>query len=110
MGEFACLGENVDCYSVAPIVLGDQVTVSQGVRLCTAGHDISSPIMELTYKPIVVGANAWVAAWSIVMPGIMIGEGAVVAAGAVVTKDVEPWTVVGGNPARFLKKRVLTEQ
>lgn len=110
MGAYACISENVDCYSVAPIVLGDQVTVSQGVRLCTAGHDISSPIMELTYKPIVVGANAWVAAWSIVMPGIMIGEGAVVAAGAVVTKDVEPWTVVGGNPARFLKKRVLTEQ
>lgn len=107
MGAYACLSENVDCYTVAPIVIGDQATVSQGVKLCTAGHDISSKIMELTYKPIVIGANAWVAGWSIVLPGVTIGAGAVVAAGAVVVKDVEPWTVVGGNPAKFIKKREL---
>jgi maltose O-acetyltransferase len=65
--------------------------------------------MELTYAPIEIGANAWVAAWSIVMPGVKVGEGAVVAAGAVVTKDIEDWTVVGGNPARFIKKRGLTK-
>ena len=108
MGDFACLSEDVDCYTVAPIVVGDQTTVSQGVKLCTASHDITSKIMELTYEPIVIGPNAWVAGWSIVLPGVTIGEGAVVAAGAVVTKDVEPWTVVGGNPAKFIKKRELT--
>lgn len=107
MGDFACLSEDVDCYTVAPIVVGDQTTVSQGVKLCTASHDITSKIMELTYEPIVIGPNAWVAGWSIVLPGVTIGEGAVVAAGAVVTKDVEPWTVVGGNPAKFIKKREL---
>lgn len=53
------------------------------------------------------GANAWVAGWSIVLPGVTIGEGAVVAAGAVVAKDVESWIVVGGNPAKFIKKREL---
>ena len=47
--------------------------------------------------------------WSIILPGVTIGEGAVVAAGAVVTKDVEPWSVVGGNPAKFIKKRVLRD-
>jgi carbonic anhydrase/acetyltransferase-like protein (isoleucine patch superfamily) len=47
------------------------------------------------------------AGWSIVLPGVTIGEGAVVGAGSVVTKDVEPWTVVGGNPAKFIKKREL---
>ena len=108
MGSYACLGANVDCYSVAEIVIGDQATVSQGVRLCTAGHDISSRIMELTHAPIVLGDCAWIAAWSIVLPGVNIGEGAVVAAGAVVTKNVEPWAVVGGNPARFIKKRELS--
>ena len=105
MGAYACLGADVDCYTVAPIILGDNATVSQGVKLCTASHDISSKIMELTYKPIVIGANAWVAGWAIVLPGVTIGEGAVIAAGAVVTKDVVPWTVVGGNPAKEMKKR-----
>lgn len=107
MGEYASLSEAVDCYTVAPIIVGNQTTVSQGVKLCTASHDITSKIMELSYKPIVLGPNAWVAGWSIVLPGVTIGEGAVVAAGAVVTKDVEPWTVVGGNPAKFIKKRKL---
>ena len=108
MGAYACLSENVDCYTVDEINIGAQATVSQGVKLCTAGHDISSKIMELTYAPITIGENAWVAAWSIVLPGTVIGEGAVVAAGTVVTKDVEPWTVVGGNPAKFIKKRVIS--
>ena len=107
MGAYACLGADVDCYTVAPIVLGDNAVVSQGVKLCTASHDIASPIMELTYAPIVIGANAWVAAWSIVLPGVKIGEGAVVGAGAVVTRAVEPLTVVAGNPARVIKNRVL---
>lgn len=107
MGEYACLSANVDCYSVDEIKIGNQTTISQGVKLCTASHDIRSRIMELTTKTIVIGDNAWVAAWAIVLPGVTIGDGAVVAAGAVVAKDVAPWTVVGGNPAKFIKKREM---
>ena len=107
MGDYACLSVDVDCYAVDKITIGNQATISQGVRLCTASHDISSKIMELTHKPIEIADNCWVAAWATILPGVTIGEGAVVAAGAVVTKDVEPWTVVGGNPAKFIKKRVL---
>ena len=109
MGAFACLSEDVDCDAVDEITISDQATVSQGAKLCSAGHDVSSRIMELTHAPIVIGENAWVAAWSIVMPGVIIGEGAVIAAGAVVTKNVEPWSIVGGNPAKFIKKRELKE-
>ena len=109
MGAYACLSENVDCYTVDEIVIGAQATVSQGVKLCSASHDISSRIMELTTSPIYIGENAWVAGWSIILPGVTIGEGAVVSAGSVVTKDVEPWSVVGGNPAKFIKKRVLSD-
>lgn len=110
MGPYACLGEGVDCYTVAPIRLGANATVSQGVKLCSASHDISSSIMELTFEPIIIGANAWVAGWSIVLPGVTIGEGAVVAAGSVVVKDVKPWVVVGGNPVYKLKNRVITDK
>lgn len=109
MGEYACLSADVDCYTVAPIILGNQSTVSQGVRLCTASHDITSKTMDLVCKPIVIGENAWIAGWSIILPGVTIGEGAVVAAGAVVSKDVAPWTVVGGNPANYIKQRVLED-
>ena len=62
---------------------------------------------EITSKPITIKDNVWVATGAIVLPGVTIGAGAVVAAGSVVVKDVEPWTVVGGNPAKFIKKREL---
>lgn len=109
MGDHSCLSEGVDCYSVDQIAIGSQTVVSQGVFLCCASHDITSQIMELTHHPIVIGPQAWVAARAFVGPGVTVGEGAVVGACAVVTKDVEPWTVVAGNPARFIKKRVIVD-
>ena len=65
------------------------------------------PHFDLVTKPIRIMDNVWVSTSAIILPGVTIGEGAVVAAGAVVTKDVAPWTVVGGNPAKFIKKREL---
>lgn len=109
IGDYVALSEKVICYTVDNIRIGSQTTVSREVFLCCAGHDVSSPIMELTYAPITIGSSAWIAARAIVMQGVTVGEGAVVAAGAVVTKDVEPWTVVGGNPAKVIKKRELKE-
>lgn len=107
VGDFSCLSEDVDCYAVAAITIGRQAVISQGAFLCCASHDISSPIMELVSKPIVIGDNTWVAARAFVAPGVTVGEGAVVAACSVVTEDVAPWSVVAGNPARFIKKRTL---
>ena len=109
MGDYVALSEHAICYTVEKIKIGSQTTVSREAFLCCAGHDITSPIMELTYAPITIGFNCWVAGRAIVMPGVVVGDGAVVAAGAVATRDVEPWTVVGGNPARFIKKRELSE-
>lgn len=107
MGEYSCLSEFVYCYSVDYITIGKQAVVSQGAFLCCASHDITSPIMELIHKPIIIGPQAWIAARSFIGPGVTIGVGAVVGACAVVTKDVEPWAVVGGNPAKFIKKREI---
>ena len=107
MGDYVALSEHVVCYTVDKITIGRQTTVSRDAFLCCASHDVTSPIMELTFAPITVGSNAWIAARSIVMPGRKVGDGAVVAAGAVVVNDVEPWTVVGGNPAKFITKREL---
>lgn len=109
MEEYACLASEVDCYNVAPIHIGAQTTVSQGAYLCTASHDITDPKNRLITKPIVIEAQAWVAADAFVGMGVTIGEGAVVGARSAVFKDVEPWTVVGGNPAKFIKKRVIKD-
>lgn len=107
IGDYVALSEHVICYSVDKITIGNQATISREVFLCCASHDVTSPIMELTYSPITIGANAWVAGRVIILPGRNVGEGAVVAAGAVVVEDVAPWTIVGGNPARFISKREL---
>ena len=103
----AALAENVDCYCVAPISIGARATVSQYSFLCSAAHDITDPAGALTTAPITVEAGAWIFADVFIGPGVTIGEGAVVGARSSVYRDVAPWIVVGGNPARFIKKREL---
>ena len=107
MDEYACIDDNVDVYSVNKIKLGKHATVSQQAFLCTASHNIYSKEHELTNAPIVIGDYAWVAAGAFVGMGVTIGEYAVVGARSAVFKDVEPWNIVGGNPAVFIKKRVI---
>ena len=107
MGVHSCLADDVDCYNVAPVKIGDHTTVSQKAYLCTASHDITKGNLPLITAPIVIEDQVWVAADAFVGMGVTIGQGAVVGARACVYKDVEAWTVVGGNPARELKKRVL---
>ena len=109
MDDHACLGPSVDCYNVARIALGEYATVSQYAHLCGATHDYTTFAMPLIPKPITIGARAWVAAGAFVGPGVTVGEGAVVGAQACVNRDVAAWTVVAGNPARLLKRRVMTD-
>lgn len=107
MGDYSCLSFGVDCYCVAKIIIGSHSTISQYAHLCTATHDIRDPVMGLISKPITIGAGVWVCAGAFLGPGVTMGEGAVAGARAVVMKDVEPWTVVAGNPARIIKRREL---
>ncbi len=81
--------------------------MSQGSYLCTASHDITNPLNPLITAPIVIGDQAWIGARAYVGMGVTIGQGAVVGATASVYKDVEAWTIVGGNPAKFIKNRVV---
>ena len=110
MKEYACLGPGVDCYNAAPIIIGNCATVSQRCFLCTASHDFTIAAHPQIEKPIIIEDRAWVAAEAFVGPGVTVGEGAVVGARACVFKDVEPWSVVGGNPAKFIKKRAIKDE
>jgi putative colanic acid biosynthesis acetyltransferase WcaF len=109
MGDFCCLAGHTDIYTVDSITIASNVTVSQRSFLCTASHDICSLRRPLTHKPIAIGEHAWVCAEAFVGPGVTIGEGSVVAARGVVTRDVAPWTVVGGNPAKKIKDRDVNQ-
>ncbi len=102
MGDGAAVGDGAEIYNVAQITLGPRSVVSQQAFLCTASHDHRREDFPLTTAPITLGARAWVAARAIVLPGITIGEGAVVGAGSVVTRDVSAGCTVVGNPARVL--------
>ena len=109
MGDHSCLGHDVDCYCVAPVRIGANATVSQYSFLCTASHDYEDPHMGLITAPIRIGDGAWVAADAFVAPGVVVGEGAVIGARSTVYRDVDAWTVVAGNPARFIKSRQLRQ-
>jgi len=107
MGDHSCLSHDVDCYCADKIRIGSHATVSQYSFLCTASHDYTNPHMPLVTAPIEIGDGAWITADVYVAPGVTIGEGAVIGVRSSVFKDVEPWTVAAGNPATFIKKRIL---
>lgn len=85
--------------------IGSNVNISSYSKFITGGHEPDSPEFKDYYKPITIGDRAWVCTGAIVLAGVTIGEGAVVAAGSVVTKDVPPYTIVGGSPAKFIRMR-----
>lgn len=100
MGAHSCIADDVDCYCVAPITLGAHATVSQYSYLCSASHDYRQASMPLVVAPIVIEAEAWVAADAFIGPGVKIGKGAVVGARSAVFADVPEWAVMVGSPAR----------
>ena len=98
---------NHDClmHVTGGFIIGENVSISAEVGLITGGHDINDPLFSVHYKPIVIGNYAWIGVRATILRGVTIGEGAVVMAGAVVTRDVPPYTVVGGVPAKFVAER-----
>ena len=109
MGAYSCLAPEVDCYNVDKVFIGSNSTVSQKSYLCSASHDITKSNYPLITSPINICDQVWVGANAFISMGITINQGAVVGARASVFKDVDAWTIVGGNPAKFIKKREVNE-
>lgn len=108
VGDEGAIAHEVDCYCVDRLTIGNHATVSQYSFLCTASHDIRDPHMKLITAPVEIGDQAWVCAGAFVGMGLNIGQGAVVGAMSIVTRDVPGWTVVAGNPAKTIGLRTLT--
>lgn len=107
VGDYSWLGEDLWIDNLAQVTIGAHACVSQGTYLCTGNHDWSTPNMKLFRRPITCGNGSWIGARSVICPGVTLGEGAVVGAGSVVSKDVPAFEIHAGNPARFVRPRVL---
>lgn len=103
VGKNTFINHHFTTVALGGISIGNNVQIAPNVTLLTANHDMDDLQILHCYK-IVVEDNAWIGADAKIMPGVTIGEGAIVASGAIVTKDVPARTVVGGNPAKVIKK------
>ena len=107
VGDWSAIGEQAFIYNLGPVVLGEKVTVSHRAQLCAGTHDYTLPDLPLLKLPIVIQDQAWVCADAFIGPGVTVGSGAIVGARAVAMKNVDPWMIVAGNPAKAIKRRVL---
>lgn len=98
---------HIDCRR--GVTIGNNVTMATEVMIWTLHHDYNDVRFGVRGGEVVIGNYCWICARAIILPGVTIGEGAVVAAGAVVTKDVAPWTIVGGVPAKQIGERQRNE-
>ena len=107
VGKNTFINSNCSFGTSAPIIIGDNVAFGPGVRVLTGIHNYGEEEMRSgTYsgKKIVIESGSWIGANSIILPGINIGKGSIIAAGSIVTKNVLPNTIVGGNPATIIKE------
>jgi putative colanic acid biosynthesis acetyltransferase WcaF len=109
VGDFVWLGEECWLLNLERIELANNVCVSQRAFLCTGSHNFKRPTFDLITRPILVEAGAWLGAGCWVGPGVTVGTHAVLTAGAIASKDLKAWGVYQGNPAMWVRQRVLAE-
>jgi putative colanic acid biosynthesis acetyltransferase WcaF len=107
IGDYCWLGEGVWIDNLDTVAIKDNCCISQEAYLCTGSHDWSRSTFDLVTKPIVIGKGAWIAAKAVVGPGVVVGEGAMLALASVATRDLVEWTVYQGVPASPIGKRIL---
>ncbi len=107
IGDYTRIG--IHCTVIGPVCIGSHVNLAQGITVTALNHNFSDPSRRIDEqgvdtRPVVIGDDVWIGANAVILPGVTIGKHVVVAAGAVVTKDVPDNCVVGGVPAKILKQ------
>lgn len=127
IGEYCYVGEQSHIWSARDILIGNRVLIAHNVNIfdntthplgASARHQQFKSIitnghpknLDLSEQPIKIGDDVWVSCMSIILNGVTIGQGAVIGAGSVVTKDVPPYTIVAGNPAKIIREIPLDER
>jgi putative colanic acid biosynthesis acetyltransferase WcaF len=108
--EAASIGEDAIIYNPKPLHIGSHAIVSQYAFVCGATHDYEDPAFPTISYEMWLGSYSWICARASVLPGVTVGEGAVLALGSVAARNLDPWTVYGGIPAKPLKKRIMRQQ
>ncbi len=112
IGDNVWIGRDCSFYADSGITIGNDVMVSRGVSIISSDHayaDASRAIrdqgMKIESRPVVIGDDVWIGEKAIILKEVTIGEGAIIGAGAVVTRDVPPFDIAAGNPARIVGSR-----
>jgi len=103
------VADGAELYNPAPMFLASHAIVSQGAYVCGATHDYNDPRFPVVPFPMRLGRYAWVGARASVSPGVNLGDGAILGLASVATKDLEPWSIYAGVPARKIKDRARIE-
>lgn len=110
IGSNSSIGEYSHVWGHGGLFIGNNVLIAAHCCISTLNHNYSCPIITLggiTSKPVVIEDDVWLGYNVVVLPGVTIGQGSVIGAGSVVTKDIPPYSVVVGNPAKVVKKRTV---
>ena len=107
IGDHVWLGEECWLLNLERIIIGNNVSISQRAFLCTGSHNYKLCTFDLIVKPITLEDGCWIGAGAWVGPGVTVGSHAVLTAGSVATKALEPWGIYQGNPAVLVKQRVI---
>lgn len=110
LGDHVWVGEGSWLLNLAPITIESHACISQRAFLCAGSHDYKSPTFDLHVLPITIERGAWIGACAWVGPGVRIGSHAVLTANSVAVKDLEPSGIYQGNPAQFIRQRIISSQ
>ena len=110
IGDDSWIGEEVWIDNLAPVKIGASCCISQGVYICTGSHDWATPTFDLIVKPVKIDDGAWIASRSVIGPGVLVCQGAVLSLGSVATSDLAPWGIYQGVPATLVKQRHLSKK
>ena len=105
LGAHSSINRNCRLDNRGTLTIGDNVSISNDVSILTADHDPSSPTFSGRKTPVIIEDHVFIGTRAMILPGVTIGQGAIVAAGAIVTKSVEPFAIVAGVPARKIGER-----
>lgn len=109
IGDNCWLGENVWIDNIDRVNIGSDVCISQGAMLLTGNHDYTVPSMPYRNAPITIENGAWIGAQSVVCPGVVVDECAILTVGSIATKDLEAYGIYQGNPAQKIRVRTIKE-
>jgi putative colanic acid biosynthesis acetyltransferase WcaF len=110
IGDSSIVGPRVRLYNQGRIDIGAGTVVSQGAHVVASTHDVTDPLFQLVIRPVHIADRAWIAADAFVGPGVRVGEGAVLGARGVAVRNLDPFMIYGGNPARPIKLRVMSDE